>query len=193
VNAYVSKSNIKNQISKIHIKKQKSDNAVDFVTLLEMTNKVKGLKEFSFITSHPKDTSLGLFKAMVDLEKLKKYLHLPVQSGSDRILKLMNRGYTRKFYLDLVENYRKIVRDGVLTTDIIVGFPTETDKDFQDTYNLVREIQFDAAYIFKYSPRPNTEALKYADDVAKVEKKRRHGLILELQKGISKKYAKGGY
>jgi tRNA-2-methylthio-N6-dimethylallyladenosine synthase len=110
-----------------------------------------------------------------------------VQSGSDRILKLMNRGYTRKFYLELAENYRKIVRDGVLTTDIIVGFPSEADKDFQETYNLVKETQFDAAYIFKYSPRPNTEALKYADDVTKEEKERRHKIILELQRGISKK------
>jgi len=160
---------------------------VNFIKLLEMVNNIQGLKEFSFITSHPKDTSSDLFKAMADLEKVKKYLHLPVQSGSDRILKLMNRGYASKFYLDLVENYRKMVKDGVLTTDIIVGFPGETEEDFKYSYNLVRDIQFDAAYIFKYSPRPHTEAEKLNDDVPKQEKERRHRVILDLQKGISNK------
>ncbi len=160
---------------------------VDFIKLLELVNQVPGLKEFSFITSHPKDTSVELFKAMARLDKLKKYLHLPVQAGSDRILKLMNRNYTRKFYLDLADNYRKIVKGGVLTTDIILGFPTETEEDFKDTYNLVKDIGFDAAFIFKYSVRPHTEAANMVDDVPKEEKERRHGLILELQKEISRK------
>jgi tRNA-2-methylthio-N6-dimethylallyladenosine synthase len=160
---------------------------VDFVKLLEKANGIKGVKEFSFITSHPKDTSLDLFKAMAELDKLKKYLHLPVQSGSDRILSLMNRGYTRKYYLDLAKNYRKIVQNGMLTSDIIVGFPTEKEEDFQDTYNLIEEIRFDAAYIFKYSPRPHTEAEKLNDDVEKKEKERRHRIILDLQKDISRK------
>jgi tRNA-2-methylthio-N6-dimethylallyladenosine synthase len=124
---------------------------------------------------------------MQGLDKLKKYLHLPVQSGSDRILKLMNRGYSRKSYLGLAEDYRKIVKGAVLTTDIIVGFPGESESDFQDSYDLVRDIQFDLAYIFKYSPRPNTEAAKLDDDVPKQEKERRHKLILDLQKGISRK------
>ncbi|MEW5816069.1 MAG: MiaB/RimO family radical SAM methylthiotransferase, partial [Spirochaetota bacterium] len=113
-------------------------NGADFIKVLEMVNGIKGIKEFSFVTSHPKDTSLDLFKAMQECEKLKKFLHLPVQSGSDRILKLMNRGYTRKFYLDLAQNYRKIVKGGALSTDIIVGFPGETENDFQDTFDLVK-------------------------------------------------------
>jgi len=159
---------------------------INFVTLLNSVNSLKGLKEFSFITSHPKDTSTDLFKAIADLEKLKKYLHLPVQSGSDKILKLMNRGYTRKFYLDLVDNYRKIVKGGILTTDIIVGFPNETESDFEGTRNLVEEVRFNAAYIFKYSTRPHTEATKLDDDVPLEEKEKRHGEILELQKKISK-------
>jgi len=137
----------------------------NFIQLLEMVNEVKGLKEFSFVTSHPKDTSIELFRAIAGLEKLKKYLHLPVQSGSDRILGAMKRGYSRDFYLELINNYRKIVKEGVLSTDIIVGFPTETESDFQDTYNLLSGIKFDSAYIFKYSPRPNTEALRLVDDV----------------------------
>lgn len=160
---------------------------VDFVELLKIVNNVKGIKEFSFITSHPKDASIELFKAMRDLEKLKKYLHLPVQSGSDSILKLMNRGYTGKYYFELVENYRKIVKGAVLTADIIVGFPGETERDFQETYDLVRDIEFNAAFIFKYSTRPHTAASSMNDDVAKEEKERRHSLILELQKGISRK------
>lgn len=163
---------------------------VNFVNLVNCVNLVKGLKEFSFITSHPKDTSVELFQAMASADKLKKYLHLPIQSGSDRMLKLMNRGYTVKYYLDLADKYRKIVKPGQLTTDIIVGFPGETQNDFQDTYDLVKKVKFDSGFIFKYSPRPNTAALKYKDDVSKEEKERRHQLILNLQKKISKKHAK---
>lgn len=163
------------------------ENNVSFIKLLELVNQISGLEEFSFITSHPKDTTFDLFRAMANLKKLKKYLHLPVQSGSDRILKLMNRGYTRKFYLDLIDDYRKIVKDATLTTDIIVGFPTETETDFLKTFDLVKDIEFDAAYIFKYSPRPHTEAERLLDDVDKKEKERRHALILELQKEISRR------
>jgi len=159
---------------------------VGFIELLCLVNAVKELKEFSFITSHPKDVLEGLFKAMAKLNKLKKYLHLPVQSGSNRILKAMNRGYSREYYLQLIEEYRKIVKQGVLTTDIIVGFPGETERDFQDTFDLVKEAQFDAGFIFKYSGRPHTEAEKLTDDVAKEEKERRHSLILQLQKKISR-------
>jgi len=161
--------------------------SVDFIDLLKMVNGIKGLKEFSFVTSHPKDTTVNLFRAMADLGKLKKYLHLPIQSGSDRILKMMKRGYTRKFYLDLADKYRKIVRGGALTTDIIVGFPSETEKDFQRTYDLIKEVQFNAAFIFKYSTRPNTEAANFIDDVPKKEKERRHKLVLDLQKAISRR------
>jgi len=158
---------------------------VNFIKLIELVNGIRGLKEFSFVTSHPKDTPLDLFKAMADQDKLKKYLHLPVQSGSDRILKLMNRDYSRKFYLDLAQSYRKMVKKDALTTDIIVGFPTETEEDFQDTYNLVNEVEFNAAFIFKYSLRPHTDAARMVDDVPKDEKERRHKLILDLQKEIS--------
>jgi len=163
------------------------DKEVNFVKLLETINALKGLKEFSFITSHPKDTSLELFKTMNQLNKLRKYLHLPVQSGSDRILELMGRGYTRKFYLDLTADYRKIVKPGILTTDIIVGFPGESEKDFADTEALVRKIEFDAAYIFKYSTRPHTKAEELPDDVERQEKERRHRIILDLQRKISLK------
>lgn len=160
---------------------------IDFVKLLELVNNIEGLKEFSFITSHPKDANLSIFRAMRDLKKLKKYLHLPLQSGSNRILKLMKRGYSSKDYLGLINKYRKIVKNGLLTTDIIVGFPSETEGDFQKTYNLMKQVEFNAAYIFKYSPRPHTLADQYPDDVSREEKKRRHKTILDLQKKISRR------
>jgi len=158
----------------------------NFIKLIKLIDSIKGLKEFSFLTSHPKDTSKDLFNSINELKKLKKWLHLPIQSGSDRILKLMNRGYSVKTYLDLVKDFRKIVKGGLLTTDIIVGFPGETEKDFIETKDLVEKAQFNAAYIFKYSPRINTLAAKMNDNVSKEEKERRHGIILELQRKISK-------
>lgn len=159
---------------------------INFIELIKMIDKIDGLKSFGFVTSHPKDTSLKLFEAMKNLEKLKKNLHLPVQSGSDKILKLMNRGYTAKQYLELAQNFRKITA-GKITTDIIVGFPGETESDFNDTYNLMHKIEFDSAYIFKYSVRPNTQAENLIDNVAREEKERRHKILLDLQKEISKR------
>lgn len=164
----------------------KYDN-IDFIRLLELVNKIKGIREFSFITSHPKDATIKLFETMGRCDKLKKYLHLPVQSGCDRILKLMNRQYTRRGYLDLIDSYRKILKGARISTDIIVGFPGETEQEFQDTYNLVKETEFDSAYIFKYSPRLHTRASSLEDDVPKKDKERRHQLILSLQKKISKR------
>ncbi|MCG2714311.1 MAG: tRNA (N6-isopentenyl adenosine(37)-C2)-methylthiotransferase MiaB [Candidatus Omnitrophica bacterium] len=163
------------------------DENVNFVKLLTLFNEISGLKEFSFFTSHPKDANKDFFRTIRDLGKLNKSLHLPVQSGSDRILKLMNRSYSRKEYLGLVDSYRKIVKGGILTTDIIVGFPTETDVDFSETYDLVKRAEFNAAFIFKYSTRPHTEANKLADDVPRSEKEKRHENILDLQRRISKK------
>ncbi|MDP2044031.1 MAG: tRNA (N6-isopentenyl adenosine(37)-C2)-methylthiotransferase MiaB [Candidatus Omnitrophota bacterium] len=156
------------------------DEDVNFVKLLKQVNAIKGLKELNFFTSHPKDANKDFFRTIRDLDKLDKSLHLPLQSGSDRILKLMNRGYTRKEYLALIDSYRKIVKGGLLTSDIIVGFPTETEKDFTQTFDCVKKAGFNAAYIFKYSPRPRTLAAKMADDVQKKEKEKRHEKILDL-------------
>ena len=163
------------------------DNGVNFTKLLTRVNALEGLKELGFFTSHPKDANIEFFQAIRDLDKLVKSLHLPLQSGVDRILKLMNRRYTIKEYLALVNSYRKIVKEGVLTTDIIVGFPTETDKEFNETCDLIKEVRFNAAYIFKYSPRPNTQATILADLLTKEEKEKRHKKILDLQRGISNK------
>lgn len=163
----------------------------DFLKLLKLVNSINGLKEFSFVTSHPKDASPEMFKVMSGLDKLKKYLHLPFQSGSNRILKLMKRGYTREHYLHLAKEYRKIVPEGALTTDIIVGFPGESEEDFRQTLDLMQDARFNSAYIFKYSPRTAAAASKLKDDVLKQEKERRHKIILETQKRISKELKTG--
>jgi len=166
------------------------DDGLNFTELLKEVNALKGLKKLGFFTSHPKDAGIATFKAIRDLEKLDKTLHLPLQSGSDRVLKLMNRGYNSKEYVALIENYRKLVKDGSLTTDIIVGFPTETDKEFKETCDLINKIGFNAAYIFKYSPRPQTEAAKMVDSVERQEKEKRHKYVLDLQRKISNKLKK---
>ncbi len=158
----------------------------DFLKLLKLVNSLKGLKEFSFVSSHPKDASPEMFKVISRLDKLKKFLHLPFQSGSNRMLKLMKRGYTREHYLHLAKEYRRIVPEGALTTDIIVGFPGESEEDFRQTLELIQEARFNSAFIFKYSPRPYAAANKLKDDVPKQEKERRHKIILETQKAISK-------
>jgi len=152
----------------------------DYFASLAMT-KVK----IDFITSHPKDAGLELFKAMAELESLSKQLHLPLQSGSNKILKRMNRGYTVERYKKLVKDFRRIVKDGNIMSDFIVGFPGETERDFNDTLKAVKEIRFDGAYIFKYSPRPFTKAGKLKDSVSKQEKECRHTLLLKTQREIS--------
>jgi len=155
-----------------------------FVDLLKKINSIDGIERIRFMTSHPKDASEDLFKAMAGLSKIVKHLHLPLQSGSDKILKLMNRGYTAEKYLALVERLRKTVPHCRLTTDIIVGFPGETKADFEKTYDLMKKIKFDAAYIFKYSPRPPAASSKMKDNVPLEEKERRNQLLLQLQRGI---------
>ena len=163
---------------------------INFVALLRKIDNLVNLSDYPgcvkviFFTSHPKDASQALFKAMRDLESVVKILHLPIQSGSNKILKRMNRKYTVAKYKKLVGDYRKIVKGGNVSSDIIVGFPGETEKDFNDTLNIVKELRFDAAYIFKYSPRPITKAAKFKDDVSLEEKERRHALLLGLQRDI---------
>jgi tRNA-2-methylthio-N6-dimethylallyladenosine synthase len=141
--------------------------------------------KISFVTSHPKDAGRGLFRAMADCAVIDKTLHMPLQSGSDRILEKMNRGYTLSHYKELVRQYRDIVKGGSILSDFIVGFPGEKEEDFNATLKVMEEIQFDAAYIFKYSPRPFTGASKLTDDIPQDEKERRHRILLETQKKIS--------
>ncbi|MBU1925396.1 MAG: MiaB/RimO family radical SAM methylthiotransferase [Candidatus Omnitrophica bacterium] len=159
---------------------------VTFTELLRLVNEIEGLEKFDFVTSHPKDASIELFQAMAKLDKCRKFLHLPVQSGSDRILKQMNRGYTARHYIGLAEKARQIIPGLRLTTDVMVGFPGETEQDFQDTFRLMQQVKFDAAYIFKYSARPHTKAYALSDDVPLKVKKERNQILLEYQKKLHK-------
>jgi len=159
---------------------------ISFSGLLKKIDRVvAGRAEINFMTSHPKDAGAELFKAMAETESLSKQLHLPLQSGSNKILKRMNRGYTLEKYKKLIKDFRRIVKGGKIASDFIVGFPGETKKDFNDTLKAIKEIRFSNAYIFKYSPRPFTKASKFKDGVSKEEKERRHALLLKTQKQIS--------
>jgi len=157
---------------------------VSFVDLLAMLEEIKGLESLDFITSQPKNTTKELFTLMAKSSKIKKHLHLPFQSGSNRILKLMNRGYTREKYLQLIDDYERIV-SGTLSTDIIVGYPTETDEDFMQTKDILERVEFSHSYIFKYSPRLKAKSSKLTDDISPVVKSKRHKILLDLQKKIS--------
>lgn len=161
---------------------------IDFAGLLEKIQKaVPGIPRLRFITSHPKDAHMRLFTAMRDLPMVCEHLHLPVQSGSNRTLKRMKREHTREWYLEQIGEYRVRVPEGTLTTDFIVGFPGETEQDFLETLDLAERVEFDSAYIFQYSPRPGTPALKLGDDVSHEEKGRRHQKLLSAQKAASLK------
>ncbi len=163
------------------------ENCYTFADLLQDAAKISGVKLIRFVTCHPKDTKEELFRAMRDIPKVHKHIHLPLQSGSAAMLKAMNRGYTPEHYLSLVEKLRKLIPDCNLTTDIIVGFPGETEQDFEDTFNMMEKIKFDSAYIFKYSPRSPAASSKLADIVSEETKKKRHAALLTLQKDISRK------
>jgi len=153
---------------------QKPTSTPPFVELLQKISTIKGIEKITFFTSNPWDFWDELIEEIANNPKIDRFIHLPVQSGSNRILKLMNRGYTRQSYLSLVERIRAKVPDVVFGTDIIVGFPGETDDDFQDTLDLVKKVDFKVAFVARYSPRPGTASFKlYADDIpAKVKKER---------------------
>jgi len=151
-----------------------------FVGLLKKLNDIPGVFTIKFLTNHPKDFSDELINIIARCKKIAKEIHLPIQSGDDEILKRMNRGYTARQYKDLVKKIRKRIPDVKLSTDVIVGFPGETRKQFENTVKLFKEIKFDKAYIAKYSPRVGTAAAKFKDDVSLKEKKRRWNILNEL-------------
>jgi tRNA-2-methylthio-N6-dimethylallyladenosine synthase len=157
----------------------------NFGDLLRLLDKKSGIERLRFITSHPKDAHIQMFQAMADCSSVCEHLHLPVQSGSSRILKRMKREHKMEDYLRTIEEYRRLVPEGSITTDFIVGFPGETLEDYHATRHLLKEVQFDSAFIFKYSPRPGTPALRLPDDVPEAEKHRRHQELLNLQRSIS--------
>ncbi len=160
------------------------ENKTTFAQLLRRVNEIKGIKRIKFITSHPKDLSDELIDAMAECEKVCEYLHLPFQAGSDRILKLMNRKYTKAQYLELIDKIRKRIPDIALTADIIVGFPGETDEDFAETMDVIETVRFDGIFSFIYSRRNGTPAAKMADVQTDEEKHRNFDILLERQKQI---------
>lgn len=161
-----------------------NDGKVDFAGLLELVNDIDGLVRIRFTTSHPKDLSERVIERLRSLPKVCEHLHLPLQSGSDRILKLMNRNYTFSDYLALVERIREAIPDIALSTDILVGFPGETAEDHEATINAMKTVRFDSAFMFKYSPRKGTAASELADDVSEDEKIRRLNEVIRLQNAI---------
>ena len=161
------------------------DPSCDFPGLLEAVDDVPGVERIRFASPHPRHASDRLIEAIRDLPRVCKHLHLPVQSGSSRVLDAMRRRHTREDYLDLVGRLREAIPDIALSTDMIVGFPGETDADFEETLSLTRAVGFSSMFSFKYSERPNTLAAKrLKDDVPEEEKGRRLSALQELQKEI---------
>ncbi len=160
-----------------------------FVQLLDAVHEIEGLERIRFTSPHPKGYGDDLIEAYARLPKLVESAHLPVQSGSDRVLKLMHRGYTRERFLGLVKKLRRARPDIGITTDIIVGFPGETEDDFEQTLSLAREVEFDNAYLFKYSPRRDTPAAGMPDQVPlKIREERNHRLLETINEIGRRKY-----
>ncbi len=157
----------------------------DFADLIYGLNEIDGLERIRFMTSHPKDLSGKLIQAFAECEKLCHYIHLPVQSGSTEVLRKMNRRYSQEQYLDLVRRLRQVAPDITISTDIIVGFPGETEKDFQQTLKLVREVEYDSAFTFLYSKRTGTPAAEYEDQVPEDVKHERFNRLVDTLNAIS--------
>jgi tRNA-2-methylthio-N6-dimethylallyladenosine synthase len=160
----------------------------DFARLITAVADLPGIERVRFTSPHPKDFPPALLDAIAGHPRICKHIHLPLQAGNDRILELMNRTYTRKEYLRLVEDIRRRGPEIVLTTDIICGFCTETDDEFLETYQVLQEVEYHSAFIFKYSERKNTIAeRKYPDDIPASVKSRRVMQLVDLQRAISLK------
>ncbi len=158
---------------------------INFSQLLNKIKNISGIERIRFMTSHPKDLSEELIEVFKDKKAICNHIHLPVQAGSDRILKLMNRKYDKARYLSLVEQIRAVSPDIAITTDIIVGFPSETEEEFQETLDLVEKVQYDSAFTFMYSKRSGTKAAEMGCHISKEVKKERLARLLELQNAIT--------
>jgi len=158
-----------------------------FVQLLEAVHEIEGLERIRFTSPHPKGYGDDLVEAYARLPKLCESAHLPVQSGSDRLLKLMHRGYTRERFLSIIGKLRRAKPEIGISTDIIVGFPGETEEDFEQTLSLAREVEFDQAYIFKYSPRRDTPAADLPGQLPHKVKEERNERLLNLINDLAKR------
>lgn len=166
--------------------KEQKANAVYFADLLEMVAIAQPKMRFRFSTSNPQDMTMDVIDTMAKYQNICKYVHLPVQSGSNRILKAMNRQHTREEYFELIENIRKRIPDVAISFDMMTGFSGETEEDHEDTLDLMRRVKYDFGYMFAYSERPGTKAArKMEDDVPEEVKKRRLAEVIELQRGYS--------
>jgi tRNA-2-methylthio-N6-dimethylallyladenosine synthase len=158
---------------------------LDFAGLLEKLDGVSGIQRIRYMTSHPRDFNEKLIRTIAKTGKVCEHFHLPVQSGSSRILQKMHRGYTREQYLDLIKKIKQHIPEAIITTDIMVGFPGEDDNDFKATMDLVRQVRFDSSYTFVYNARPGTPAAEMADQVPEEIKKERIQELIRLQNTIS--------
>lgn len=159
---------------------------MSFAELLRAVGEVEGIKRVRFTTSHPRDFTKDIIEAIDSVPTLCDHVHLPVQSGSSKVLREMFREYTREQYLERIAWMKSTRRAISITTDVIVGFPGETEAEFQETLTLLDEVQYDGVFSFKYSPRPNTPALKYIDTVPEAEKSRRLQILMEHQREIQR-------
>ncbi len=157
------------------------EDGLDFAGLLEACARIPDLYRIRFMTSHPKDTSMRMLEVMARYPNIERHLHLPLQSGSDRILKAMNRRYSRDQYLDIVRSARSLMPDLALSTDMIVGFPGESEDDFEQTLDLMRQVRFDSAFTFLYSPRPGTPAAKLKERIDDKTLQARFDRLVTLQ------------
>ena len=162
-----------------------ADHGVDFPELLRRLSEIDGKFLLRFMTSHPKDASERLFEVVAESPKIARHIHLPFQAGSDRILKAMSRNYTKAHYLGLIETARHYMPDIILTSDVIVGFPGETQEDFEETMSLLRAVRFDALFTFIYSKREGTPAAKMRDDTPREVIQERFKRLVALQDDIS--------
>jgi len=158
---------------------------ISFAQLLERINDIEGIERIRFTTSHPKDLSEGLIEAFCKLPKLCEHIHLPFQSGSNKILKAMHRGYTRESYLEKIDRLKKVCPSIAVTADVIVGFPGEEDEDFKQTLDLMEKVRFDDLFSFKYSPRRGTRAAQFQDKVEGRVKQERLSILQEMQRRIT--------
>ncbi|MBO1222974.1 MAG: tRNA (N6-isopentenyl adenosine(37)-C2)-methylthiotransferase MiaB [Candidatus Scalindua sediminis] len=155
-------------------------------TLLRKLDPIEGIERIRFVTSHPGDMTRDILEAVGELPKVCENLHMPAQSGSDRVLERMRRQYTSEYYRGLVEMARSLVPDITIASDFIVGFPGEAEDDFEDTVSLMKDVRYQNCFIFKYSPRTGTAATELKDDVPEETKKRRNQILLDLQSEINK-------
>ena len=158
------------------------DGELDFPSLLQCIDEISGIERIRFTTSHPEDLSEALVRSFSELSKLCEHIHLPFQSGSDRILKRMHRGYTKASYLEKVDRLREVCPAIAITADVIVGFPGEEDEDFRETLGLMAQVRFDDLFSFKYSPRRGTRAAQFEDQVEDDVKQERLSILQSMQK-----------